>query len=339
MISLTRLSRSLLLLFSVGLGLRGSNYITLWISLEVNILCFLALLWSYGNSLWSCVPKYFVVQAVGSSGILMAVLLSFVGISWWFNFFILVFLGLKLGVWPFHVWFINLRKKLRGWALWLLFTLQKILPVGFLGIFAFNDLGMLALLRGLYSGVAVILNNSFFIILTYSSIFTTSWLLLMSENLELVLFFLLCYSAALFLLLNNLTNLWYVDDKVLTLSKNSNWLYLSAARLRIIGVPPSLGFLGKMVSSQYIFEVWGFVFLLRMLILRVIFIYFYSSVALNEFIIIKEIKLELNYYNLVDFLLVFILWVWPLWWVFILKVSINNYTLFTLKKLTLKFRN
>lgn len=119
--------------------------------------------------------KYFLVQALGSALFLAGLLLSQIG---GITRLIELALGLKLGAAPFHLWFIAVLRLTRLRSLFLLSTVQKVIPIRIL-----NWLGgrivisVLTILRSLVAGWGVFNHSNLRRVLAYSSIFSVAWCL------------------------------------------------------------------------------------------------------------------------------------------------------------------
>lgn len=94
-----------LLVLSVVTGLRGARLLRAWVSLELNILAFLALIIFSGQRENRVAVKYFIAQAVGSRLFFLGVLL--IERSEASRLALVLALTLKLGAAPLHFWFIE----------------------------------------------------------------------------------------------------------------------------------------------------------------------------------------------------------------------------------------
>ena len=86
-----------------------------WIGLELNMFSFLPLLLKGGKS----ALLYFIVQALGT----VFLLIGFIKPN--FGFFLLLGLGLKLGLIPLYIWVLAIVKEIRWDKVWLILIVQK----------------------------------------------------------------------------------------------------------------------------------------------------------------------------------------------------------------------
>ena len=161
----------------VYLGLTRSRILLVWVMLELNIIRVLPLLRFDGGVFRGELRiKYFLIQAWGSAiflvGLLLAQLRDFTGTL------IELALALKLGAAPLHFWFVRVLRVRRLEVLFLLSTLQKVLPLRIFQWLSRGGLsGLLVVLRALTAGWGIFNHRNLRGILAYSSIFTVAWCL------------------------------------------------------------------------------------------------------------------------------------------------------------------
>merc|ERR1711894_420201 len=117
----------LLILISIILALRITSNLLLWIRLELNILRFLPIMSSKENIEIENSIKYFLIQRWASVIFLMRFFFYIINNA----FYILINLSLfiKLGMRPFHSWFISILKTSSLNILFMLSRIQKIIPL------------------------------------------------------------------------------------------------------------------------------------------------------------------------------------------------------------------
>merc|ERR1711894_272495 len=118
----------LLILISIILALRITSNLLLWIRLELNILRFLPIISSKENIEIENSIKYFLIQRWASVIFLMRFFFFYMINN---AFYILINLSLfiKLGIRPFHPWFISILKTSSLNILFMLSRIQKIIPL------------------------------------------------------------------------------------------------------------------------------------------------------------------------------------------------------------------
>lgn len=161
---------------SVFLGVRVQRFFRFWLLLEINMLRFLGTL-RLVKSRGAVGPptKYFMVQALSSS--------LFLGVCFtlcphsivWSRRILVALLLLKLGSVPFHQWYVRVVDSVSWEVIFLLSTIQKVLPLWLMFHFSvFRVLGLIVLIRGvrLWGAVNQVALKK---ILAYSSLFRLMW--------------------------------------------------------------------------------------------------------------------------------------------------------------------
>nr|YP_002242166.1 NADH dehydrogenase subunit 2 [Damon diadema]ACI02280.1 NADH dehydrogenase subunit 2 [Damon diadema] len=125
----TNLLMFTLIIMSLMLMASSSSPFMMWISLEINTISFIALMFLPSNqeSSESCMI-YFLPQSVGSSLFLMSSSTPAVFSTPFLPLIITLSMALKLGMAPFHYWFIKTAKNISWKMNSILMTIQKIPP-------------------------------------------------------------------------------------------------------------------------------------------------------------------------------------------------------------------
>lgn len=231
---------------------RNSGFI-LWFSLEINLLSFLPIMSFEINSNLENSLKYFLIQSLGSS--------LFLFICFYSKYFIigeqmiLLALILKLGGAPFHRWLLSILNDIRVKTYLFLTSPQKLIPLVIISIIRFREI-LVSCSIGL-NFLFIILNGIGSIpiskILALSRLNRLSWILAsLFGGIRLLLLFLFIYTCliigilAVVLPLGNRVSIKLQDrryfNKILCL-----FVFLSLG-----GVPPFLGFLGKVIVLKVV---------------------------------------------------------------------------------------
>ena len=184
-----------LIIISIIISLRVSSNLLIWISLELNILRFLPVISSKENIEMENSIKYFLIQRWASVIFLIRFFFFYIINN---NFSILINLRLfiKLGIRPFHSWFISILKTSSLNTLFILSTIQKIIPliiifnikVNNILIFTIILLTLIFMLRLLPSTINI---NK---VLALSSINNVIWLIIRTLlSLKIILLFIVIY--------------------------------------------------------------------------------------------------------------------------------------------------
>lgn len=237
-------------------GLSSSSIIATWVFIEVNLISFVLILALSSNKEFWTALKYFIIQRFGSIILIFRSLRALISLSLLFSAINVLAIRWKLGIAPFQFWLIEVTKEIPWNLFFVLITLQKILPLYFLKANFHKFLSPLVALGVLVRLWGGLISSGFKRILVYSSILNLSWIIPLTRF-SLIILFLVVYSIGLFLITLILGNSNYLS------SQNSNFLNNSLSErviifiafIRIIGIPPTAGFLLKLVRvSELIFR-------------------------------------------------------------------------------------
>ena len=288
-----------LLFISILMAIRFNSRIIIWISLEINILRFLPIISSGLNIELENSVKYFIVQRWAS----IIFLMRFFFCNYLFNRFYLLLIirmFIKLGVSPFHTWFISILKTCSLFILIILSTIQKLIPLIILNniyinyiIFYFSIFFTIVFIVFILSRV-INLNK----LLALSSLGNILWLI--SRNIlsiKLILLFILIYIYIL-LGIYIFYNIYYFNifmqiNRINLFDK----IIIVIVFISLGGMPPMLGFLRKLLILKIIFIYENIFLFLIIIFSSLILLYHYISRMYFFLTFIPSMKLSLNYYN------------------------------------------
>nr|UGS80347.1 NADH dehydrogenase subunit 2 [Kaestneriella sp. KaspPE] len=281
-------------LFSIS----SSNWLGVWMGLELNMLSFIPMLASSNNILSSEASlKYFLVQAVASiificsaiSNILFFSLFNNFNFTPTLTFFLSCALLLKLGAAPFQTWFISIMNGLSWFNCLVLMTWQKITPLCVMLYLLFKQkfIFSAALLSLVVGAIGGLNQTQLKKILAFSSVSHLGWLL---TSFTLGKTFFLNY-LILYTFMNTII-IWICHNNNLisitqTFMPNLNWSLLINI-LSLGGLPPFLGFLPKfLILQNYISSNNLFMSVIMVLTALITLFYYlrltYSSLLLSSF--------------------------------------------------------
>jgi len=158
----------------------SNNWLVIWICLEVSTLTFTFIV--IINTQIKLEPeasiKYFIIQSRASALLLALFLLKFFSfLSRKEKIILRIILILKIGVIPFHLWFLRITKTLNWNFLTLLMTWQKVAPIY---LILFSNKMILIIRATISMSVGTILqykNRRLRIMIAYSSIANSCWII------------------------------------------------------------------------------------------------------------------------------------------------------------------
>lgn len=267
------------MILSIFISLRVNSNFLIWILLELNIIRFLPIISSKEHIEIENSIKYFLIQRWAS----VIFLISFFFFNLFINninYIIIFRIFLKLGVAPFHIWFISILKTRSLFILIILSTIQKIIPLVILSNISirFDLIYMIILINTIF--LLIILSRIINLnkILAVSSINNIIWILFrIIFSLKLIFIFIIIYLFLLIgvFILYNLYNLNiflqinrinYFDKLIITI------IFISLG-----GIPPLLGFLIKYVILKFIIIYEKIFFLLIIIFSSLLVLYIYLS--------------------------------------------------------------
>nr|QFG71041.1 NADH dehydrogenase subunit 2 [Pseudorimula sp. RSIO35641] len=266
---------SFVVIFGTILSLSSSHWLIIWAGLEINLLGFIPLIISRNTTAETQSGiKYFLIQALGSSLLMLGSLHTFsISSTWevmdphsWLTTTPLILsLILKLGAFPFHFWLPPVMAGL-SWLMCLtLATWQKLAPLFLLSSLSQVYLNttmtkfmlIIAGISSLIGGLGGINQTQIRAILAYSSIGHIGWMLLAMTASETVLkMYFLIY---IFISLGLFSLLLFSESPILPNSFRQKTKDLKMLQISLIlmllslgGLPPLLGFVGKWATMSYL---------------------------------------------------------------------------------------
>lgn len=276
-----------------------NSWFNIWINIELNLIIFIIYLILNNKNIFDIRIKYYLINAFRSSVFILIINLNLIYTLDLFKIIINLMILIKLGIVPFHLWFINIIMNLNWIRCLILSTVQKLIPLFILiNIYNYYIIILRLILRGIFRIRGGFNQVSIKKIIAYSSLNHLNWILigLIIRNFILLIYFLI-YSLIniSLIIIFNLINLYNIND----LYKYKNLLILiNFGFLSLGGLPPFFGFLSKLYRIIIIED--------KLIIFIVILILFYSLNFIYYYIRLLYSILILNFYGLKFFKVLFI---------------------------------
>lgn len=241
--------------------------------LELNILCIIPILVGGGLRRSSLnAVKYFVSQRAVS--LLFIRIIFFSGASFTTELICLRII-FKLGLPPFQRWLISILPNIKYYEIFLIFTIQKVIPLTILSYvgLAIVWLIVLRISRFIYIIYSLTSVSSIFILIFLSSSRNGLWMLSLIRINGQWIIFLLFYSLILFsvVISLNVLNVKKLND---SLSSGFSSLVIAIQFFNLGGVPPFIGFLVKLMILKLIVGLRSLI-IIFLLIVSLIVLYIY----------------------------------------------------------------
>nr|YP_010250543.1 NADH dehydrogenase subunit 2 [Cerceris quinquefasciata]QTV22624.1 NADH dehydrogenase subunit 2 [Cerceris quinquefasciata] len=184
----------------------NNNYI-MWILLEMNNINFITLMILMSNKLnyykknLSNIFTYMIIQTISS----LLIMINFIDSMSMINNFYFFEIGIliKLGIFPFHYWVIMIMNNMNWIIIFMLSSIQKIIPLMMIYLSEFsNKMNFILILSILLCSFWMMKQNNFKKIIAYSSIINSSWMMMMMFlNKFNCMFYFLIYSLTMLCLI------------------------------------------------------------------------------------------------------------------------------------------
>nr|YP_010952774.1 NADH dehydrogenase subunit 2 [Trapezia septata]WMQ53194.1 NADH dehydrogenase subunit 2 [Trapezia septata] len=293
---------SFVFLFTLLLGslltISSSSWFGMWIGLELNLLSFIPLILAKNNPLYSeTALKYFLIQALGSTFIIMSSCL-YLSFSSSISPLIIMALLLKLGAAPFHFWFPHIMEGLSWPQAYILLSIQKLAPMYMLSYLHSYYLmivfsAIISALVGALGGLNVMSLRK---IMAFSSINHMSWMLIaifISDFMWLTYFvFYVLISLSIIMFFNSSHSYYFSDLLNLSYSNPYFTLLLPLNFLSLGGLPPFTGFVPKWFMIQSMLMNQMILPLMFLILSALITLYYYLRILLPFIMLLNPVLLS-----------------------------------------------
>nr|AHB23638.1 NADH dehydrogenase subunit 2 [Ceratobaeus sp. MM-2013] len=250
----------LMIISSILLSLSSKNWMTIWILMELNLFSFIPIMMNKKNVKINNSPmmNYFMIQCFSTMVFIMTVFILSLNLSYsmMITFKIMMNLSIlmKLGFYPFYYWMILLMKNISWMNCFILSTMQKFIPmIIVLNLWSnYTVLLILNLINSALSTIGGMNNSNMKMIMAFSSMNHTSWMLLIMTMFEslfisyILIYFMITLSIMmLFKTFNikSIKNMYSMKlPNFLKMLFNINFISLG-------GIPPMFGFILKWMSN------------------------------------------------------------------------------------------
>nr|YP_010528110.1 NADH dehydrogenase subunit 2 [Rhyzodiastes puetzi]UXW64212.1 NADH dehydrogenase subunit 2 [Rhyzodiastes puetzi] len=299
-----------LLITSTLISISSSNWMSAWMGLEINLLCFIPLMSQKNLSNNSeATMKYFLIQSMASSLLIFSILLNLlmlnINSTLYTNNYLLMIMNtslmLKIGIAPFHFWFVEIIEKINWMNSTILLTWQKLAPMMLLSYTTKSMIFiMIICLITTFTGSIMGLNQtSLRKIMAFSSLNHLGWMLstlLINKLLWMIYFFIYLVITITITMLFHFLKIFFLKQ-MFTMPLNSFMIKfnLSLNFLSLGGLPPFLGFFPKWLVILKLSSSFN-TLLLFMIFMSLITLYFYLRI-IYSYLTISSNKLNYNFIN------------------------------------------
>lgn len=279
-----------LLVVSVFIGVSSNNMFMIWLCLEINFLTFFFRLACDKYTQSGSLINFFLIQRFSRAIIIFCFLIpSYLGHN--FQLVVRTLLIIKIGLIPFHIWYIKLVKTLRWKLIWFLSLWQKVIPLFIIQLNFRTFLNQtVALLNSIFCVVYIYKQNNVKLIMVFSSLFLIGWIIFsMSLAQDVWIYVLTLYGITFYLLVKLIENSDISTKAKFTLiDKSRGWVFIITI-VSIRGLPPFTIFFAKIYILTFIVKI-RLALSFIMLICRVLLVFNYTMLIYHLLILAKKSK-------------------------------------------------
>ncbi|YP_009159617.1 NADH dehydrogenase subunit 2 (mitochondrion) [Amblyomma americanum] len=246
-----------LILLTIFISFSSSSWFIFWLMMEMNLLLFIPILNNKKIINSNLMITYFIIQSFSSSLFFFSSLNFLILESVLFKSIMNVSMMIKLALIPFHFWLTSLSEMINFPSLFMLLTMQKLIPLFVLTNFLMKFMIFFILISSLLGSLLALNSKTFKKILIFSSISHQGWVLsLIFVKSNFWISYMLIYSILIYKIsfLLKKMNFNYIMD-FFNLNKNySNKISLIFMMMSLGGMPPFLGFLIKLISIFFLIQ-------------------------------------------------------------------------------------
>nr|YP_009443435.1 NADH dehydrogenase subunit 2 [Argonauta hians]ATR85781.1 NADH dehydrogenase subunit 2 [Argonauta hians] len=286
------------------MSMSSSHWMMMWMGLELNLMGILPLMNIKSKNLEiESSMKYFIIQSLSSSLFFLSSIFSFLYSTNMYSMFfnssfsslMMISLLIKLGSVPFHFWLPSMCKFLSWSILYFILSWQKLAPLYMLSLINTNFYLLIisSIFSSIIGSIQAINQTNLQMIMTYSSISHLGWMIpATSINNSMMMFYLLIYSIIiipLFYFFSSFsTNYLFSLSEQNFLNNNQN-IMISSLLLSLGGIPPTLGFLSKLMIMNMLIYMNMMILPLILFFGTIISLYFYLNMMMM--ILIKSFSI------------------------------------------------
>nr|UNO54456.1 NADH dehydrogenase subunit 2 [Rhipicephalus haemaphysaloides] len=266
-----------IIIMTILMSLSSNSWFIFWLMMEINMMSFIPIINNFKLKNYNAMISYFIIQSFSSS-------LFFIS-SFQYDllnsnmFFILINISIliKLGMIPFHFWLMMISESLSFYSLFILLTIQKIIPLLIIEKFMNSLMIPLFVLSTFMASVMAMKYKMIKKILIFSSISHQGWILcLIAKKMNFWISYLLMYSIIIFAVIKNCQMINFnvicnLMNKKMSL-KMKNEMIMSM--MSLAGMPPFLGFFMKIMAIYFLMKM-NLIFMFILVISSLINLFFY----------------------------------------------------------------
>nr|YP_011004813.1 NADH dehydrogenase subunit 2 [Leptomastidea bifasciata]WPT46954.1 NADH dehydrogenase subunit 2 [Leptomastidea bifasciata] len=265
------------------------SFFFMWMIMEINLISFISLILMNKFIYFEIIMNYFLIQTLNSHLFIMLNILINLNFLNKINI-IFIFLSMltKMGMPPFHQWYLKMMKFLN----WMIFSInssiQKIIPLFIINFYMFKNtklffnLSLYTILISSFIPFLSINTNSLKMIMCFSSFIQLAWMMLImfiNEFFWILMFItynFISISIYYFLFLFNINYLNNLNSMNFNKFKNLyNFMFMFFS---LASLPPFSGFMIKILFNNIMFKFLNLMILMILMILSLLNLFYYMRI-------------------------------------------------------------
>nr|AOR07175.1 NADH dehydrogenase subunit 2 [Enchytraeus albidus] len=305
----------LTLMTSTIMAISSTNWLMVWLAMELNLISFIPIMNNtYSFQETEASVKYLLIQALGSSLLIMS------SLSLWFshqifinmNIMLLFSLLIKIGMAPCHLWYPSVMTSISWIPALILSTWQKIAPLSIMSFFLMststNIMMILASMNALTGGLMGLNQSHLRTLMAYSSITHMGWMMaLISNNMSMsTIIYFLFYSmliTPIFMMLYKMNTKTLSQMNSSSSNEKLQYMILPMLFLSLGGLPPLTGFFPKWFSI-YLLTPSSMIMLFILIAGSLMNLYFYLNIVFSIMLSTSKNKSNWNKSNKLNYSLI-----------------------------------
>lgn len=287
-ISWIKLLRIVLLVIVSLISFSVESWFFLWVMLEFNLLFFIFYIFEKNNLVINRIIKYFIIQSFLSILLLFFLVLRNIVLRSRLNIILISWIiFIKIGLFPFHFWLVDVGEGLSWMGFIVFLTLQKLIPLYILSLIEIYYLEFIVVINNLIGVVIIYNQNSLRKVLVYSRIVHLTWIIILlnlNRRYWFIYFFIYLINIMILkIVIKNIEVNNFIQLKYLPIGIKIGLMIIF---LSLSGIPPFIGFISKITVLLMYFENQKIIFLIILLV-SVIRIYIYINYFMKSLFFIR----------------------------------------------------
>lgn len=309
-----------IIIITILISISSNSWFIYWLSIEINLIRFIPIINNYKIKNCNSIIIYFIIQSFSSSLFFISRFQFNLRNSLIFLIIINITILIKLAIIPFHFWIIRIRESLNFDALFLILSIQKIIPLFILSNFFFNKIIILIIISTLARSILALNLKLFKKLLILSSISHQGWIIsLIFFKINFWITYIIIYSIIIFSIIKSckkhkVYSIFTIFNNKINYNEKINFIihFISLG-----GIPPFLGFFIKIITIFILIKFRTFIIII-LITSSLINLFFYFKILTPIFFLnlktFKNLKINFNnktlFININLILLIFLVNLW-----------------------------